>query len=110
MNHLFLGKDDIIVLEFPPDQHLPTLFPDIETAEERIWGLVILPKRDKWRLEEQETLINRTLLGEKGSILEQLIGVFKPGKLIGFTNLLSYMIEERKDLFERSLARFSAQD
>jgi len=109
MYHL-VGEDGVIVLDFPTDQWIPTVFVDIETAEERIWGLVILSKRNKWRLEEQEALINWTLLGKKGKILEQLIGVFKPQTVDNFTNLLSYLIEERKDLFERSLVRFSTQD
>lgn len=104
MNDL-LREDDIIVLDFPIDQWIPTVFFDIETAEEKIWGLVILPKKNKWRLEKQETFINRILIGNYGMVLEQLVGVFRPLRVINFNNLLSSIIQERKDLFERTLSR-----
>ncbi len=90
-------EEDIVVLDFPPDEWMPNLF-DIENAEKRIEGLLVNAEKGIWRLDKKETFIGEELWRYDGFFSDQLVGVYDPTER--FFELRAYeLITKRKELF-----------
>ena len=90
-------EEDIVVIDFPPNEWLPNLF-DIENAEKRIEGLLVNADKGIWSLDDKKTFIGKELWRYDGFFLDQLVGVYNPTERF-FCSRASELIKKRKELF-----------